>query len=398
MRMKTTVVLFTSLLFLGIACTDDSTNTTEDIEQGYPAVEAKFQGKIDLNNLENYANQDIPSYITKDNTGSNGITDKGATLGRILFYDKSLSSDNSIACASCHKQDKAFGDDDNASQGVNGTTGRHSMRLINSRFSEEVHFFWDERANTLEEQSTQPIQDHIEMGFSGTNGDGDFQDLITKLESIDYYPELFSFVYGDEEITEEKMQLALAQFIRSIQSFDSKFDAGMALTNNLAPQFPNFTPQENQGKALFLRPPVFDANGVRTDGGAGCQGCHRGPEFDIAPNSGNNGVVGVLGSATEIDLTNTKSPTLRDVMNQNGDLNGFLMHNASFGSLRGVIAHYNSMSTPVENNNLDNRLRPRGNLQSLNLSQEEQNNLFAFLQTLSGSDVYSNPKWSNPFD
>ena len=106
------------------------------------------------------------------------------------------------------------------------------MRLINSRFSDEMKFFWDERANSLEEQTTMPIQDHNEMGFSGTNGDLNFQDLITKLEQVDYYPDLFNFAFNSTEITETRIQDALAQFIRSIQSFDSKYDTGRALAPN----------------------------------------------------------------------------------------------------------------------------------------------------------------------
>ena len=124
-------------------------------------------GTIDLDTLFNYANQNVPNYITKDNTGSNTLDDKVATLGRVLFYDKNLSDNNTVACASCHQQAFAFSDPLTTSLGLNGgNTGRHSMRLINSRFADEVRFFWDERANTLEDQVTQPIQDHVEMGIA----------------------------------------------------------------------------------------------------------------------------------------------------------------------------------------------------------------------------------------
>ncbi|MFX7858343.1 cytochrome-c peroxidase, partial [Acinetobacter baumannii] len=85
------------------------------------------------------------------------------------------------------------GDNAVASTGVNGTTGRHSMRLVNARFGNEMKFFWDERAANLEAQTTFPIQDHNEMGFSGTNGDGTLQDLIAKLQNIKYYQEMFKF-------------------------------------------------------------------------------------------------------------------------------------------------------------------------------------------------------------
>lgn len=126
---------------------------------------------LDLGKPDNYANQTVPAYITKDNTPPvNILNDKTATLGRVLFYDKKLSTNNTISCASCHHQQFAFGDTASASVGVNGTTGRHAMRLINGRFANEGSFFWDERAATLEQQTLEPIQDHVEMGFSGQNG------------------------------------------------------------------------------------------------------------------------------------------------------------------------------------------------------------------------------------
>ena len=141
---------------------------------------------LSVHNLDNYENQDIPNYIQEDNLpNENQISDEGATLGRILFYDNNMSANNTVSCASCHKQEKAFGDDATQSIGLSGgLTGRHSMRLINSRFSNEEKFFWDERASSLEDQTTKPIQDHIEMGFSGTNGDGDINDLISKLTAV----------------------------------------------------------------------------------------------------------------------------------------------------------------------------------------------------------------------
>ncbi len=360
----------------------------------YPAIEATFSGAIDPDALENYAHQNVPDYINKDNTDGNPVTDKGATLGRVLFYDKNLSVNNTVSCASCHQQSNAFSDVMPLSQGVNGNTGRHSMRLINTRFADEVRFFWDERANTLEEQTTQPIQDHAEMGYSGQSGDPGISDLIVKLEGIAYYNELFAFVFGDAEITEDRMQRALAQFIRSIQSFDSKFDEGLMASGNLGAPFTNFTAEENQGKRLFLAPAQFN-NGVRVDGGAGCAGCHRPPEFDIDPNSRNNGVTATAGNDMVSDLTNTRSPSLRDVTRTDGTLNGPLMHNCRFATLEAAIRHYNSI--PANNANLDPRLRPQGNLQQLNLTTDEINSLVAFIKTLSGSEVYRAQKWGNPF-
>jgi cytochrome c peroxidase len=390
--MKKQIGILSALILTLISC--GKSDTYEDV--AYPNVKATFGTKIDLENLANYANQTVPGYITKSNINGNPITDKGATLGRVLFYDKNLSSNNTVSCASCHQQNNAFSDVAIASQGVNGTTGRHSMRLINTRFAAETKFFWDERAANLETQTTMPIKDHGEMGFSGTNGDANFTTLLTKLSAIGYYKELFKFVYGTEEITESKIQLALAQFIRSIQSFDSKYDTGRALAANDNANFSNFTAQENAGKALYMAPPVFNATGNRTSGGLGCAGCHRAPEFDIDPNTRSNGIGGSIAGGQ--DFTNTRSPSLRDLVKTDGTLNGPLMHTAVINSLQAAIGHYGDLTNATANNtNLDPRLKPNGVGQKLNLTATEVNSVIAFLKTLSGTNVYTDTKWSNPF-
>ena len=150
---------------------------------------------VDLDNLFNYDNQQVPNYITKDNTpNTNQIDNKTATLGRVLFYDKNLSDNNTVSCASCHQQAFAFSDPLVTSVGLNGeNTGRHSMRLINARYAQEAKFFWDERATSLENQTTQPIANHDEMGFSGQTGRANIAALLTKLQGIDYYKELFKW-------------------------------------------------------------------------------------------------------------------------------------------------------------------------------------------------------------
>ncbi len=382
-------------IILGIGCSKTKQSATQDL---YPGMTAAFGSNINLSNLANYAAQSKPGYINKDNSDGNTITNAKATLGRVLFYDKNLSFDNSVSCASCHKQEFAFGDTAIASKGVaGGVTGRHSMRLINARFANERKFFWNKRANTLELQTTQPIQDHAEMGFSGQTGRPNLNSLLTKLSAIDYYKELFRFVYGDQTITEARLQECLAQFVRSIQSFDSKYDAGRGTVPADNIDFPNFTAQENQGKRLFLAPPVFDANGNRINGGLGCAGCHQPAEFDIDPNSKNNGVIGVINNTTT-DLTNTRTPSLRDLTRTNGKVNSPMMHDASKPTLRSVILHYNNIANnPGVNNNLDPRLTPGGKGQRLQVTEDEISAISAFLVTLAGTNVYTDTKWSNPF-
>ncbi len=377
-----------------------SCNKTEEVYEdlgNYPNVKAAFGTKIDLDNLIDYAGQTVPTYITKDNTTlGNSITNKGATLGRVLFYDKNLSFNNSTSCSSCHQQANSFGDVAVASIGANGTTARHSMRLVNTRFASEFKFFWDERASSLEIQSTMPIKNHDEMGYSGLNGDASFSDLITKLSSIGYYKELFKFVYGTEEITEGKIQSALAQFVKSIQSFDSKYDAGRSQVTSDSATFPNFTNEENEGKNLFLTNTVFDNTGNRISGGLGCAQCHKVPEFDISIISHNNGVIGTIND-NGIDLTITRAPTLRNLVKPNGNLNGPMMHTGGFTTLEQVLGHYGNIIVAPGNTNLDQKLNPTGAGQQLHLTTTEINSVVAFIKTLSGSEVYTDIKWSNPF-
>lgn len=356
---------------------------------GIVATSTFISSTIDLNSLLNYENQGTPQYVSEDNTPQNNtLSDAGATLGRILFYDVNLSRTNEISCASCHKQEYGFSDTAVVSTGVNGVTGRHSMRLINARYSTEERAFWDERATSFEDQATQPIRDHVEMGYSGANGDPDFDQLIEKLENLEYYPVLFEFVFGDSQITETRIQHSLAQFVRSIESFDSKYDEGRAQVTSDQMTFPNYTSQENLGKQLYFSGPPA--------GGAGCMRCHNAPEFTLIPNCDNNGVIGVANDSSAIDLTVTHSPTLRDLVNPNGELNGPLMHDGSLTDLMSVVDHYNDLQQVSANTNLDHRLA--GAMHDIDLNQTEKDALVSFLLTLTGSNVYSDEKWANPFD
>lgn len=343
---------------------------------------------INLGMLDNYSNQSLPKYIRANNTlNGSRITDEGATLGRVLFYDKKLSANNTISCGSCHHQQFAFGDSAVQSKGLDGSfTTRHTMRLVNVRFGTEQNFFWDQRASGLEFQTTQPIRNHVEMGFSGINGDPDIDSLIRKLQPIPYYQTLFRLAFGDSLITEDRIQLALAQFVRSIQSFDSKYDSGKAKVGNDLLPFPNFSAEENQGKDLFLHPP--------TSGGAGCFSCHRPPVFDIDPGIGNNNTISVAGEPDSIDVSVTRAPSLRDIVNPSGELNAPLMHNGSITSLEALVEHYNIIVPNPANTNLDRQLAG----QDLHLDQAKKSALIAFLRTLTGTNLYTDKKWSDPFD
>jgi len=361
------------------------------------ALQAEFGSGFDLAALPNYANPTVPAYIGDANTVTNPVTDPGATLGRILFYDPALSIDDTVSCASCHQQANAFSDLATVSAGVDGgVTGRHSMRLINTIYSDEPAFFWDERAADLEDQVTQPIRDENEHGFSGQNGRQDFNDLTNKLAALPYYQEMFAFAFTTPEVTEARMQSALSQFVNSIVSFDSRFDEGRDQVTNPFDQFPNFTADENAGKLLYM-------SGTEDDGAA-CRRCHADPQFDIFAASGHIGVIGVAGDPTATDMTNTRSPSLRDLFKPDGTTNGPFMHDGSMATMREVIDHYDNIPVPTTEplrteflDTLDPQLLMGGLPEPLGLTETEKQQLEAFLLTLSGTNVYTDPKWSDPF-
>ncbi len=354
------------------------------------------------NTPDNYANLDLPAHFrsayvrASDNTpANNAITDAGATLGRVLFYDPLLSQNRTIACASCHAQDKGFGDPAAFSMGfAGGMTGRNAMPIIDARYYRNGRFFWDQRAATLEEQVVGPIQNAVEMGMT-------LPEVVTRVSAQPYYTTLFERAFGDSTVSSDRIAKALAQFARSIVSYRSRFDAGLAQTGDILPSFGNLTAQENQGKALFL-------------GRAGCAACHLdsgppqpGPRpnqaaffIEIATNNGldatvdvgDDGVGDVTGRAA--DKGRFKSPSLRNIA-----VTGPYMHDGRFATLTQVVEHYNSgvQAHP----NLDGRLRVPGTTtvtpRRLGLTADEVQSIVAFLGTLTDDALAKDPKYSDPF-
>lgn len=326
-----------------------------------------------------YANINLPNHFNTpqlaaiDNTPANNpITNAGATLGRVLFYDKKLSANDTIACASCHFQTNGFGDPAQFSAGFQGgLTGRNAMSLANARYFRPGTFFWDERAASLEAQALMPIQDAVEMGST-------LDELVIELAALPYYPPLFEQAFGTPQVTSDRISRALAQFVRSMVSYQSKYDQGLAVN------FSNFTPQENQGRQIFF-------------GRGRCNTCHVTDVF-VAPEARNNGLDLVstdngLGGVTgnPADNGKFKVPSLRNIA-----LSGPYMHDGRFTTLAQVIEFYNSgvQAHP----NLDPRLRqPNGQPRVLNLRPDEKNALVAFLTTLTDPAFVTDPKFSDPF-
>lgn len=352
-----------------------------------PAGAALAGLSIDLANLPNYAAPVLPAYynagvLADDNTPANNrATNAAASLGRVLFYDRQLSVNNTVSCASCHQQAQGFGDPRRFSLGfAGGATTAHAMRLGNVRWYAPGSMFWDKRAASLEAQATQPIQHPVEMGFDASAGG--LPTLFAKLQALPYYPALFTAAFGDAAVTEARVQRALAQFQRAMVASTSRWDAGYAANFNpaladqgLGTPIASFTAQEERGRQLFIL--------GRGQGGLACAACHAPPTFALAANSRSNGL-----DAGETTIF--KSPSLKSVSRS-----GAFMHDGRFSSLEQVVEHYNSgvQDGPA----LDNRLQAGNAPRRLNLTEADKAALVAFLRTLDDTALAADPKFASPF-
>jgi len=336
----------------------------------------------------NYASPDLPGFFkdqfitVQNNTPANNkVTDWGATLGRVLFYDTRLSMNHTIACASCHIQKFGFTDTSVLSKGFKGgLTKRHSMSLNNAVFYISGRFFWDERAATLEDQVLMPIQDTLEMGMT-------LDTLVNRLKQTPFYPILFKYAFGTADINSQTISKALAQFVRSMISYRSKYDIGRANANTKIEDFNNFTLEENLGKFIFMTHPKVN-----------CSGCHTTDAF-IMDNPRNNGLSVTnndVGTFTHTnynrDIGKFKSPSLKNIA-----LRANFMHDGKIRGLQNVINHYDLAIQP--NPNLDPHLIDTNTGQpiTMNLSVTEINALLAFLQTLTDDALIKDVKFSSPF-
>ena len=340
---------------------------------------------IDFANVANYSAPDLPAHFDQtvaELDASPVIDDKVATLGRVLFYDMGLSTNDRVSCATCHQQAFGFTDPMRFSNGISNaaTTDAHAMRLANLRYWKPGTAFWDRREASLEKQASRPLHSLVEMGWGGAAGNMD--DLIGKMRETLYYPDLFAWAFGSSQITEPRIQQALAQFVRAMVSSSSRWDEGYAKVFDpgspnpaLDADLPNFTRAENRGRALFMTPVA--------QGGAGCSACHLPPTFALAANSRSNGL-----DPGETRLF--KAPSLR-----NAGLTGPYMHDGRFDTLAQVVDFYDH--GVQEGPALDPRLRKGTEPQRLGLSAEDRTALVAFLHTLTDRAFITDERFSDPF-
>jgi cytochrome c peroxidase len=287
-------------------------------------------------------------YVPEDNP----LTAEKIELGRMLYFDKRLSADNSVACASCHNPQFGFTDGAPVSTGINGQKGgRGAPTVINRLFSDAQ--FWDGRAASLEEQALGPIQNPIEMGNT-------LDAVVKKLNAIKGYRAAFQKAFGTE-VTAEGIAKAIASFERTVLSGNSAYDRYKAGEHNA------LSASAQRGLALF------ESEAVK------CTACHVGHNFTdenyrnlgIGMDKANPDLGRYEITKNEEDRGAFKTPTLRDISRT-----APYMHDGSLKTLREVIDYYDKGGTP--NAHLSKDMKP------LNLTEQEKEDLAAFLESLTG--------------
>ncbi len=308
-------------------------------------------------------------HIPKDNP----LTVEGVLLGKYLFYDTRLSLDSTISCASCHKPALAFTDGLPTSIGIRGQASlRNAPTLANLMWQKK--FFWDGSVNSLEEQVLHPITSAIEMAMP-------LPVLVGKLQKTTDYPNLFKRAFASEKITQENIAKALAQFVRTLISGNSRYD--QITRGEVIP-----TEREKRAIALFFTHPIPEI-GLR---GANCGDCH-GSHLTTLGTFHDNGLDALptdkgLGNVTgkPTDIGKMKTPSLRNIM-----LTAPYMHDGRFRTLQEVLEHYNAhiKTSP----NLDPLIAQASNEvegATLMLTTAEKNDLLFFFEMLTDSSFIKN--------
>lgn len=344
-----------------------------------------ISAKLNIPSTPLVYDQTFPSYYGRSFTSYNNDM---ATLGRVIFYDKNLSHDRNISCASCHDQKLAFADAKAFSNGVHGRiTSRNSLAL-GSVFSFReyygdpsfggVPFFWDNSANTVQEQSKRTFANEDEMNMK-------MPEVIERIKEESFYKPLFVAAYGSEEIGEDQVLDAVSEFVGAIGSYNSTYDNALenhfnnnslSLTTIADIDFPEFSSAQNKGKNLYL---------------SNCASCHG--EINGLPRAlkANNGL-DLQYADTGIDEQSLfKVPTLRNIA-----LTGPYMHDGRFNTLEEVVDHYNNNIKAHEN--LSDGLKDDNNQpKRLNFSSEDKSNLIAFMHTFTDEEFLTFEKYSDPF-
>jgi len=329
-----------------------------------------------------------PFFPPMDIPEDNPLTVEGIELGRLLFWEKQLSADGSMSCGSCHLPESSFSDPNPYSTGITGATGiRNAMAIINIGWAPS--FFWDGRALTLEEQILEPVEHPDEMALEWTQAVARLQATESAAQSDVNYPDRFEVAFGDRNITAEGVTKAIAQFLRTMVSADSKFDQWRRGETVL-------TDDEFAGYEIFLREGGDPETTPGGQFGGDCFHCHSeaGLQFSdyLFRNNGLDSTFTAdaghaIVSGNPLDSGRFKTPTLRNIA-----LTGPYMHDGRFQSLEEVIDHYNSGGVPSATIDPFMKYTTGG----LALSPVQKSQLIAFLHTLTDTSFVQNPHFQDP--
>ena len=291
---------------------------------------------------------------------NNPLTMEGVSLGEKLFNDPILSADNSLACINCHQTNSSFSDPNPVSVGIDNIAGsRNASALINLAWN--TSFNWDESVLSLEEQAFEPITNPIEMHNT-------WQNVEITLNNHAVYPQLFKNAFNIDYIDSTHVVMAIAQFERSLISTNSKYDRFLRGEVQL-------NPSELNGYAIF--------NSEKGD----CFHCHGSQMFmdNLFHNNGlDSEPFNDLGRGKVTNDPNDygkfKTPTLRNI-----EFSAPYMHDGRFFTLDEVIDHYNSGGK--YSSTVDPLMKKIG--VGLQLTNQEKEDLIAFLKTLSDTDFIS---------
>lgn len=324
--------------------------------------------------------EETETYFTKNN-GFDNINEK-ATLGRVLFYDKHLSLNNAVSCASCHKQEYAFADNVAFSNGFdNRSTNRNSIAIQglplpvmnNNRVANTTFLFWDGRETNVANLIARPITNHVEMGIS------DVAVLNEKLAGLPYYNKLFVDAYGDGNIDITRISECMGLFISSITGANTRFDEFTKTGEGMSAK-------QMEGYTLFqTKYQCINCHNIFPGGHYG-----EGSFFDI-------GLDAVATDKGRGEFSGTgmngafKVPNLRNV-----ERTAPYMHDGRFATISNVIDHY---SHGIKSSaNLNPLLKDaNGEPLRMNISAQEKDALIAFLNTLTDYETITATRFSDPF-
>ncbi len=308
----------------------------------------------------------------------NPVTVEGVMLGRYLFYDTILSKNLDMSCASCHSQEAAFSDAPLAfSKGNKGVaTKRNSMPLFNLAWYPS--FFWDGSASSIEEQVFHPVRDKNEMNLKWSVAE-------TRIQNSDWYKPLFQKAFGNQKIDSILISKAIGQFLRTIISNGSKFDRVLNGDEYLNEQeYKGFVIANDMTKGDCLHCHTSDANALGTIAAFSNNGLDNIKDPQLYKDKGLGGV-----TKDEKDNGKFKIPSFRNLI-----FTAPYMHDGRFKTIREVIDFYSEGVQLSVNIDSKMGLAHRGGVR---LSEEEKEQLIAFLLTMSDSTLISNPQYSNPF-